>query len=112
MRFVIATLIVLSASAAGAADAMVKDGHTIQLGSVTYRLDGIDGPELDQICINNVADPWACGVDARDLLVRLIGRGKVRCEDVGTDRAFGKWHIGVCTVDGSTISLNEQLVRE
>src|SRR5262249_18713860 len=70
------------------------------------------GPELDQICINNVADPWACGVDARDQLVSLIGKGRVRCEDVGADKNFSKWRIGVCTVDGSTISLNQQLVRE
>ena len=47
----------------------VKDGAT-QLGDVTYRFDGIDAPELDQICIDEHADPWACGVEARDQLTK------------------------------------------
>src|SRR5438477_8072801 len=101
MRFPIAILIVLTSTAGFAADVVIKDGHTIQLAGVTYRLDGIDGPELDQICINDVADPWACGVEARDKLVGLIGKGAVRCEDTGPDKTFSKWHVGVCTIDGS-----------
>ena len=56
----------LWAAPASAANAIVKDGNTIQLADVTYRLDGIDAPELDQICIDDHADPWTCGVDARD----------------------------------------------
>lgn len=35
----------------------IKDGSTLQLGSVTYRLDGIDTPALDQACIDEHADP-------------------------------------------------------
>ncbi len=60
------------ASPALAASAIIHDGDTIQLGDVTYRLDGIDAPELDQICIDDHADPWSCGVDARDQLTKLI----------------------------------------
>src|SRR5215216_2281542 len=76
-------LAVLSSSQIWAASAIVKDGGTLQLGDVTYRLDGIDAPELDQMCIDEHADGWACGVEARDHLVKLIGGRAVNCEDLG-----------------------------
>jgi len=38
------------------AAATVRDGNSIQLGDVTYRLDGVDAPELDQVCIDDHAD--------------------------------------------------------
>ena len=44
-----------------AATAIVRDGGTLQLGNVTYRLDGIDVPTVDQICIDEHADVWTCG---------------------------------------------------
>ena len=91
---------------------MVRDSHTIQLGEVTYRLDGVDAPEFDQMCIDDHADPWSCGVDARDQLTRLIGGRPVHCDDLGPDGNFGKWHIGLCTVEGETVSLNQQLVQQ
>ena len=75
--------VILSAAPGYAAGAIVRDGDTIQLGSVTYRLDGIDAPELDQICIDDHADPWTCGVDAREQLTRLIGGRSVHCDDLG-----------------------------
>jgi endonuclease YncB( thermonuclease family) len=103
--------VILSAAPGYAAGAIVRDGDTIQLGSVTYRLDGIDAPELDQICIDDHADPWTCGVDAREQLTRLIGGRSVHCDDLGTDKSHKNRHIGVCSADGDTASLNQQLVR-
>ena len=105
-------LTLLSASPGRAAGATVRDGHTIQLGEVTYRLDGVDAPEFDQMCIDDHADPWSCGVDARDQLTRLIGGRPVHCDDLGPDKNFTKWHIGLCTVEGETVSLNQQLVQQ
>jgi endonuclease YncB( thermonuclease family) len=90
MRWPILLLAVLSASPGWAANPIVRDGHTIQLAGVTYRLDGIDAPELDQICIDEQADAWACGVAARDQLVGLIGGHQVRCEDQGADTTSRK----------------------
>jgi endonuclease YncB( thermonuclease family) len=104
-------VIVLSASSGLAATATVKDGNTIQLEEVTYRLDGIDAPELDQTCIDDQADPWTCGVEAREQLNKLIGGRPVGCDDLGPDKTFRKRHIGLCTVEGETASLNQQLVR-
>jgi endonuclease YncB( thermonuclease family) len=103
--------VVLSTSPGFAATATVRDGNTIQLGEVSYRLDGIDAPEFDQICIDDQADPWSCGVDAREQLTRLIGGRSVHCDDLGPDKTYRKRHIGLCTVEGETESLNQQLVR-
>jgi endonuclease YncB( thermonuclease family) len=105
-------LAVLSASQSFAASATVKDGGTVQLGGVTYRLDGIDAPELDQICIDEHADNWACGVEARDQLSKLIGGRDVRCEDLGLGTTTKKRHIGICTVEGETAPLNQLVVRQ
>src|SRR6195952_4788378 len=112
MRLYLAILATLLTSPGWAADTVVKDGGTIQLSGTTYRLDGIDAPELDQICVDDHADPWACGVEARDRLAKLIGKRDVRCRHVGPDTTTGKRRIGICTVDGETTSLNQMLVRD
>jgi endonuclease YncB( thermonuclease family) len=101
-----------SAAPGRAATALVHDGNTIQLGDVTYRLDGIAAPELDQVCIDDHADPWTCGVEAREQLTKLIGGREISCDDLGPDPAFRKRHIGICAVQGETLSLNQQLVRQ
>jgi endonuclease YncB( thermonuclease family) len=105
-------ILALSASQGFAASAIVRDGGTIQLADVTYRLDGIDAPELDQMCIDEHADAWACGVEARDQLSNLISDREVRCEDLGLGTAYKKRHIGLCTVEGESTSLNQLLVRQ
>ena len=102
----------LRAGQAWAANPTIKDGSTLQLGSVTYRLDGIDTPALDQVCIDEHADAWTCGVEAREQLTRLIGGRAVRCDDLGVDPTARKRHLGVCTVEGETTSLSELLVRQ
>src|SRR5258708_14732875 len=112
MRCFILILAVFAASQGWAAGAIVKDGGTVQVGGVTYRLDGIDAPELDQICIDNHADAWTCGVEARDQLANLIGARQVRCEDLGLGTTYKKRHIGICTVEGESASLNQLLVRQ
>ena len=111
--FLVAVLlsIVLPASQSSAATAIVRDGSTLQLGNLTYRLDGIDVPTIDQLCIDEHADVWTCGIEARDQLTKLIGGRQVRCDDLGPDPAFKKRHIGVCKVEGETTSLSQLLVR-
>jgi endonuclease YncB( thermonuclease family) len=111
MRSFILILAVLSASQGWASSAIVRDGGTVQVADVTYRLDGIDAPELDQICIDEHADTWACGVEARDQLSNLIGSRQVRCQDLGLGTTHKRLHIGICTVEGETASLNQLLVR-
>lgn len=112
LRYFILMLAVLPASQSFAATAIVRDGGTVQLGGVTYRLDGIDAPELDQTCIDEHADNWACGVEARDQLSKLIGGREVRCEDLGLGATTRKRHIGICTIEGETATLNQLIVRQ
>lgn len=97
---------------AQAATAIVRDANTIQLGDISYRLDGIDAPEFDQVCIDDHADPWSCGVDARDQLTKLIAGRQIHCDDLGPDKAHKKRHIGICTADGDSNSLNQAMVRQ
>ena len=111
MRWFILTLAISAASPSFAANSTVRDGGTIDVDGMTYRLGGIDAPTSDQVCIDDHADSWPCGVEAHDQLVRLIGDRDVHCEDLGADMTYKKWHLGICTVVGETTSLNQLLVR-
>jgi endonuclease YncB( thermonuclease family) len=110
--FLVATLLLtlLSTSQSWAANAAIRDGSTLQLGNVTYRLDGIDAPAFDQLCIDEHADPWTCGIEARDQLTKLIGGRQVRCDDLGADPSTRKRHLGACKIEGETTSLSQLLV--
>ena len=100
----------LPTSYSWAANTAVKDGSTLQLGNMTYRLDGIDVPPIDQLCIDEHAESWTCGIEARDQLAKLIGGRQVRCDDLGADPTAKKRHLGVCKIEGETTSLSQLLV--
>lgn len=112
MRCLMVLLLLLAAGSSWAADAIIRDGDTIQLAGVTFRLDGIDAPEFDQTCIDDHAEPWTCGIEARDQLANLIGKRGVHCDDLGPNKSYSKWHSGICTVDGEAVSLNQSMVRQ
>ena len=111
MRWFILALATLAAGQSLAANSAVRNAGAIDVGGVTYRLGGIDAPAADQVCIDDHADSWACGTEARDQLTGLIGGRDVRCEDLGPDVVYGKWHVGICTAGDDTKSLNQLLVR-
>lgn len=54
---------------------VIVDGDTIELKGTTFRLHGIDAPEITQVC----ADGWPAGRAAREYLVDLIGTKEVAC---------------------------------
>ena len=112
MRWLIPILAIFAAGQSFAASPIARDGGTIELTDATYRLDGIDAPAFDQMCIDDHADSWTCGIEARDQLASLIGGREVHCEDLGTDATAKNRHIGICSVEGETISLNQLLVRQ
>src|SRR5437764_6098145 len=112
MRLAVVMLALFIANSGRAANTAVRDGATIQLGDVTYRLDGIDAPDFDQMCLDDHADPWTCGVDAREQLAKLIGTRAVHCEDLGPDRRYSRRRLGLCTVDGDETNLNQLMVRQ
>uniref|UniRef100_Q07VJ0 Nuclease (SNase domain protein) n=1 Tax=Rhodopseudomonas palustris (strain BisA53) TaxID=316055 RepID=Q07VJ0_RHOP5 len=112
MHAIVIVLIMLFSAPGWAAGVVVKDARTLQLGGSIYRLHGIDAPDLDQTCINERADSWACGVEARDTLVKLIGDRAVACQDVGPDPAAKPRRIGICVIQGDTDSLSQRLVQD
>ncbi len=111
MRILAVVLALLAAGPGWAKEATVKDADTIQLGDTVYRLAGIDAPERDQPCINEYADAWACGAEARDQLVGLIAKRDVRCDDLGPDTTFKNRRLGLCSVEGEAVSLNQAMLR-
>ena len=111
MRWLILLLTIFAAGPTFAATPTVRDGGTIDLSGATWRLAGVDAPTFDQTCIDDHADNWTCGVEARDQLVRLINSRDVQCEDLGPDGTYKKWHLGICTAAGETTSLNQFLVQ-
>lgn len=106
-----AFLAIAATGQALAATAVVKDGGTLQLAGNVFRLDGIDAPAMDQMCIDEHADGWTCGVEAREQLAKLVGGKQVRCGDLGPDPAYKKRRLGLCIVEGENISLGQLLVR-
>ena len=111
MRWLILILAMFVASPSVAGNSQVRDGGALDVGGVTYRLGGIDVPAPDQVCIDDHADSWGCGAEARDQLAKLIGDHDVHCEDLGPDTTYKNWHLGTCTAEGQTTSLNQLLVQ-
>ena len=112
MRALIAALLLAMAGPGLANEIVVTDGDTLQLDHTTYRLDGIDAPEIDQTCLDQGGEVWPCGVTARDRLSAYIGSRAVRCDDKGPDPASKHRRIGICSIEGETATLNAWLVRE
>jgi endonuclease YncB( thermonuclease family) len=88
--------------------ARVIDGDTLDIERLGIRLHGIDTPETGQACSRADGSSWACGKAARDRLVALADRKRVRCTG-------SKWEprrrlIAVCHV-GDT-ELQGVLIRE
>jgi len=86
MRDWIAGLVLILTSPVWAAECIVIDGDTLTLRGTKFRLDGIDAPEFNQICLDEKGQEWNCGVAARDALAKLIENCAVKCEDKGPDK--------------------------
>ena len=112
MRAFIFILIAFATSPCWAAEATVTDADTLILKGTTYRLDGIDAPQTDQVCLDGTGATWACGIEARDQLTKFINARDVRCDDKGADTVYRNRRIGICWVEGETVSLNQWLVLE
>jgi endonuclease YncB( thermonuclease family) len=86
----------------------VVDGDTLVIGARKVRLEGIDAPETDQVCLNAKGIRWTCGIDARDQLAIHIGGREISCISNGMD--VYRRTLGVCSLTGE--DLNAWLVRE
>ena len=112
MRALIAILLCIVIGPSWAEEVIITDGDTLILGGITYRLDGIEAPQTDQVCLNAKRNVWACGLEARDQLRKFVGKRDVRCDRKGYDKVYRNRRIGVCWVEGETTSLNQWLVSE
>jgi endonuclease YncB( thermonuclease family) len=105
-------LALLACSLAQAADLSgiprIVDGDTLAIGSTKVRLEGIDAPETDQICLNASGVLWACGIDARDQLAAHIAGREIACTSNGTD-AYQRT-LAICTLAGE--DLNAWMVQQ
>jgi endonuclease YncB( thermonuclease family) len=86
----------------------VVDGDTLVMGEKHVRLEGIDAPETDQVCLDRSGERWSCGISARDRLAEHIGSHEVTCFDKGNDR-YGR-ALAICSSIGE--DLNGWMVRE
>ncbi|MGB0498007.1 MAG: thermonuclease family protein [Rubricella sp.] len=84
--------------------ARIVDGDTLVIGAVTVRLEGIDAPETDQLCLAGsvVAE---CGRSATEHL-QALALDDVTCIWAEEDR-YGR-ALGTCSSNG--ISLNAAMV--
>jgi endonuclease YncB( thermonuclease family) len=75
----------------------IVDGDTLAIGSKKVRLEGIDAPETDQVCLNASGERWACGIDARDQLAAHIAGRDIKCSSSGIaayQRTLGTCYFG------------------
>ena len=84
----------------------IIDGDTIHLNGEKIRFTGIDTPELKQTCTKN-NEVIYCGIKARKLLIKKIGKNKVQCVREGKDKY--KRTLAECFVN--KVSLSSFLVR-
>src|SRR6516162_7146036 len=84
--------------------ARVIDGDTVAIGSTHVRLEGIDAPETDQVCLNAKGERWNCGIAARDRLSWQINGRTISCAARGQDRYTRT--LAICSVSGENLAKN------
>src|SRR6266540_1578931 len=69
--FALVVLLGVTVTAAQELSAVPKivDGDTVYLAATRVRLNGIDAPETDQICLDARTKPAPCGLEAKNRLV-------------------------------------------
>jgi endonuclease YncB( thermonuclease family) len=80
----------------------IVDGDTVEIGQTKIRLSGIDAPETDQICLDVKAEKWACGIVARDKLIRHSNGQAWECTTTGTDQYSRS--LANCFIEGEDVS--------
>jgi|SRR5882724_1382818 len=102
--FLFAFLVICSIAKAADISGMPKvvDGDTLVIGATKIRLEGIDAPETDQICLNAKGDHWTCGIEARDKLQAHIEGQVVSCLSNGTD--VYQRSLATCSLKGEDLS--------
>jgi endonuclease YncB( thermonuclease family) len=100
-RFVTVGLVLMASPGAGQT---VTDGDTLKQAGITYRLWGIDAPELAQTC----PDGWPAGSLTTTRLQALTAGRSIVCQEKDRDR-YGRI-VAICRASGE--DLGAILVRE
>lgn len=64
---------------------VVVDGDTLRQGEERLRIEGIDAPEVAQVCMRD-DENWSCGSDARLALREISSLKGFSCRGSGRDR--------------------------
>ena len=110
MSFIFAFLAICSVAEAAEISGIprVVDGDTLIIGATKIRLEGIDAPETDQICLDAKGGHWTCGIEARDRLEARIAGRVTTCLSNGTD--VYQRSLATCSLNGE--NLNAWMVQE
>ncbi|MCB1379757.1 MAG: thermonuclease family protein [Alphaproteobacteria bacterium] len=84
------------------------DGDSLRKDGQEYRLNGIDAPELNQICRDASGRDYPCGREAREALRKLVGGHGLDCMIMDTDH-YGR-AVAVCRANGHDI--NGEMVKQ
>ncbi|EAQ34811.1 nuclease (SNase-like) [Nitrobacter sp. Nb-311A] len=88
-------------------EAHIVDGDTVEIGEKKIRLNGLDAPETDQLCLDAKGKKWACGVASRDALAAFSKTRPWSCDVSGNDR-YDRF-LASCSIAGQNI--NQWMVR-
>lgn len=86
MRATVVLLTLALAAPAAAGEAIVIDGDTMVMDGRRIRLDGMDAPELRQLCRDAAGRRYRCGLAAARKLEALVIGQDVTCTTTGRDR--------------------------
>lgn len=84
-----------------AGSASVSDSDTVIVAGQKIRLQGIDTPESDQVCLDAAGNSWSVGQTARDALVKHTERQTWHCDGSTRDR-YGRL-LATCFVNGEDV---------
>ena len=108
MKQLVTSLVMLVSLAANSAQVRIVDADTIEIGSTTYRLEGIDAPESRQRCRERgSARSWSCGARASEALREYAAGKWIKCVGTSKDR-YGRI---VATCYANRTDLNGWLVE-